>query len=335
MCYLLLQTLYWASHILTKNTIQPHFVLFASTDFVLGLPHTQHRHNSIFVVVDCFCKMTYFIPCNHTTNVVNVAQLFFHEIYRLHNIPTSIIFNRDIRFLSQFWRSLWHSVNTSLNFSSPYHPKTNNQTEMVNHSLGNFCGVWLVIICNLGMLNCVKLNLLTTMLLITILGKVFSMLFIAWFLVAPLTCWLSLVKCVPIPSLRSSSPNFIRCTNRLMLNWQLPLKNTSYNLTRSVNLWTLLLEILSMLSWLTIILLSMNITSLLLAKLGLRRLLRRTTKMLIICNFQVTFMLFMFSMLSTSFLILVMFFFFFCIFLHDMVSDLRMNLFHSGEDYAV
>lgn len=72
-----------------------------------------------------------------------------------------------------------------------------------------------------------------------------------------------------------------------MLYWQLPLKNTSYNLTGSVNLWTLLLEILSMLSWLTIILLSMNITSLLLAKLGLWRLLRRSTIILVICNFRV------------------------------------------------
>jgi hypothetical protein len=93
-----------------------------SMDFVLGFPKTVKGYDSIFVVVDRFSKITHFIHCKKTSNVEHVVEIFFKEIVRLHGLPRSIVFYRDDKFVSYFWKTLWKKMGTELKFISTFYP---------------------------------------------------------------------------------------------------------------------------------------------------------------------------------------------------------------------
>eukprot|EP00253_Pinus_taeda_P035644 PITA_35644 len=57
------------------------------------------------------------------------------NVFKLHGLLKVIISDRDVKFTSAFWRTLFAELRTQLNFSTAYHPQTDGQTERVNQVL--------------------------------------------------------------------------------------------------------------------------------------------------------------------------------------------------------
>jgi hypothetical protein len=101
-------------------------------DFITGFPRTRKQHDSIMVVVDKLTKAAHFIPLKTTHRAADVADIFLKEVARLHGITKTIVSDRDLKFTSNFWKGLFKGFETNLNFSTTYHPKSDEQTERVN-----------------------------------------------------------------------------------------------------------------------------------------------------------------------------------------------------------
>jgi hypothetical protein len=50
--------------------------------------------------------MTHFIACYKTDDTTNIVDVFFREIVQLHEVPRSIFYDRDVKFLRYSWKVL-------------------------------------------------------------------------------------------------------------------------------------------------------------------------------------------------------------------------------------
>src|SRR3954470_24330625 len=106
-----------------------------SMDFITQLPRTKSGFDAIVVFVDTFSKMVHLVPSRTTATAPDTAKIFFDNVFRLHGLPTSIISDRDAKFTSKFWQSLFRTMGTRLAMSTAFHPQTDGQTERANHTL--------------------------------------------------------------------------------------------------------------------------------------------------------------------------------------------------------
>src|SRR3954451_3191518 len=98
-------------------------------DFITQLPSTKNGHDAIFMVVDKLSKTIKAIPTVTTVTTPEVADLFFHHIFRYFGLPSTIISDRDARFTGKFWHTLWAKLGTKLAMSTAFHPQTDGQIE--------------------------------------------------------------------------------------------------------------------------------------------------------------------------------------------------------------
>jgi hypothetical protein len=119
-----------ASHLKSAGVLQPLSIPMwkwddISMDFIVGLPLTARKKDSIWLIVDRLTKTAHFIAVHTTYSVQQYVELYMDHIVRLHGI----------QFVACFWEQLHECLGTKLIRNSSYHPQTDGQTKRINQIL--------------------------------------------------------------------------------------------------------------------------------------------------------------------------------------------------------
>ena len=110
----------------------------AAMDLVTNLPKSKSGNDAIAVFVDRFSKTAVFVPCKTSCSAPELALLFFQNVFKRYGLPKSIVSDRDTRFTSLFWTSLFECLGTSLDMSTAYHQQTDGQSERTIQTLKQY-----------------------------------------------------------------------------------------------------------------------------------------------------------------------------------------------------
>ncbi|GJW32516.1 putative reverse transcriptase domain-containing protein [Tanacetum coccineum] len=83
-------------------------------DFFMKLPNLSQGYDTIWVIVDRLTKSAIFVPMRETDPMDKLARMYLKEVVTRHGIPAPIIYDRDPRFASNYWRSLQKALGNSL-----------------------------------------------------------------------------------------------------------------------------------------------------------------------------------------------------------------------------
>ena len=93
-------------------------------DFIKNLCRTQKGVGSIFVVVDRLTKVAPFIPTTTIVIALGVVELFIKDIFVNYGLPQEIICDRNRKFVSEFWKSLFKLCVAKIRWSLAYHSES-------------------------------------------------------------------------------------------------------------------------------------------------------------------------------------------------------------------
>ncbi|GJZ70949.1 putative reverse transcriptase domain-containing protein [Tanacetum coccineum] len=101
-------------------------------DLINKLPRSRSGHDAIWVIVDRLTKLAHFQAIREDFSMEKLEKLYIDVIMARHEVPVSIISDRDGR---HFWQMVQKALGTRLDLSIACHPQTDEQSERTIQTL--------------------------------------------------------------------------------------------------------------------------------------------------------------------------------------------------------
>ena len=124
--------------LLKMMPVPTHPWQYIGIDFVGPLPKSTNQNGAfdmICVIIDLLTVMVHLVLTRQNYKAVDMAEVIFDMVYKLHGLPERIISDRDSLFTSHFWKKLHALLNVELQLLSAFHPQTDGATEQANWTM--------------------------------------------------------------------------------------------------------------------------------------------------------------------------------------------------------
>jgi len=95
-------------------------------------------YNVICTIICHLIKEHHYVFCHWEDDDISVEEtvwIMLWNIYRLHDLLSSIVSNRDFQFISTMWKSLCKRLRITASLFTVYHSEINDQSKQVNQNV--------------------------------------------------------------------------------------------------------------------------------------------------------------------------------------------------------
>jgi len=106
-------------------------------DFITGLSLSE-GYNVICTIICRLIKERHYVPCHWGDGGISAEEtvwIMLWNVYRLHDLPSSIVSNRDSQFISTMWKSLCKRLRITASLFTVYHPEIDGQSKRANQDV--------------------------------------------------------------------------------------------------------------------------------------------------------------------------------------------------------
>ena len=106
-----------------------------SFDFIVTLPVSFQGNNCMLTVTNRFSKYVKVVPKKEIMSVEKWNFLYWKHVFKNWGIPIKLINNRDRKFVSKFWKTIFGQCETFLKMTTAYHSFADGQAERTNQTV--------------------------------------------------------------------------------------------------------------------------------------------------------------------------------------------------------
>ncbi len=95
-------------------------------------------YNVICIIICHFIKECHYVLCHWEDDDISFEEMIWimlWNVYRLHDLLSSIVLNRDFQFISTMWKSLCKRLRITASLFTVYHSEINDQSKQVNQDV--------------------------------------------------------------------------------------------------------------------------------------------------------------------------------------------------------